>query len=95
MTAVEVLIKGDRKECADLFGVGLVIAPKDTTETITKKCNDYIARYEEQIKNIKEVLDNIDQVEKALKDAKIAAMARNWSPEQKADLLKYLQENLK
>lgn len=92
MNAIEALIQGDRKEMSNLFGVGLAITAKDTPESIIKKCEDYVARYEGYIANIKQVIEGKDQLNEAIKKNKIAAYLRGLNEDEQKDLQQYLNE---
>lgn len=92
MKAIEALIAGDRKEMSNLFGVGLAITAKDTPESVIKKCEDYIARYEGYIANIKEVIDAKDTLAEAIRKNKVAAHLKGLSEEEQKELQKYLNE---
>lgn len=92
MTAIEALIQGDRKEMSNLFGVGLAITAKDTPESVIKKCEDYVARYEGYIANIKQVIDDKEQLAEAIKKNRVAAYVRGLSEEEQKDLQQYLNE---
>ena len=92
MEAIKALINGDRKELSDLFGVGLYMTTKDTPDTVVKKCEEFVARYEGYIANLKEVLENKDQLEEAIKKVKVAAYLRGLSEQEQKDLKDYLNE---
>ena len=92
MDALEVLLKGDRAECADKFGVGLMMTAKDTPETVLQKCQDFKARYEGYLENIKFVIDNQARLEDYCRKAKTAAYVKGMDEEQQKALLALLQE---
>ena len=92
MKAIEALIAGDRKEMSNLFSVGLAITAKDTPESVIKKCEDYVARYEGYIANIKQVIDGKEQLADAIKKNRVAAYLKGLSEEEQKDIQKYLNE---
>ena len=92
MKTIEALIKGDRTELANLFGVGFIVSTKDTPESIIKKCEEYKERYASKIANLDEVLNNQDKLEDAIKKAKAKALIKSFDEEQQKALLEYLKE---